>query len=500
MKKYLLFGLIYFSLIVLITGCSLFNRVKFGEPATTQDCPPGTNQGTINNPMLNTVDYAEADDVSIQLSRVEKNEIDDETSEINLYMHPVDGKGNYISGVTLREDYWCEVVDSTLNKVSNIKNYNLEEYTESNSGPAAIALILDQSGSMGAARVRAMQEQVAIFLRDHVSAQDEVYLVKYDNNIVEEAYPGKITTANYADFTKTFVSGFNGMGGGTALYDAIGRGIEKLRYSGKQNKVVIALTDGLENSSTSFTSGKQLSKMARQYGITLNTIGYGDNIDKVLLADDIAASTGGVYSQICRSADFQICFTDILNRYRNYYKLSYRTKNYYGEHKVYVKLCLQDKNIETAAANYYDVPLATDSLIVVRNILFDYNSAKINRSESKEAIDMIELMLRKYPDMEIEVYGHTDSIGSDKFNYDLSDKRSKAVVTELMDRGISSSRLDYKGYGEERPVADNGTSEGRQKNRRVEFRIMNLNELKMQVASKPKYKTPEQSTVYTRKI
>ena len=78
-------------------------------------------------------------------------------------------------------------------------------------------------------------------------------------------------------------------------------------------------------------------------------------------------------------------------------------------------------------------------------------------------------VLRQYPDIRVEVAGHTDSIGSDQYNQGLSERRAKSVFDYLVGNGIDSGRLNSRGYGESAPIADNATREGRQRNRRVEL-------------------------------
>jgi OOP family OmpA-OmpF porin len=75
------------------------------------------------------------------------------------------------------------------------------------------------------------------------------------------------------------------------------------------------------------------------------------------------------------------------------------------------------------------------------------------------------------PSSPVTVEGHTDSIGSNQYNQKLSERRANAVRQYLIEKGIASSRIQVIGYGEERPIADNKTAEGRAKNRRAEFQV-----------------------------
>jgi len=95
---------------------------------------------------------------------------------------------------------------------------------------------------------------------------------------------------------------------------------------------------------------------------------------------------------------------------------------------------------------------------------------------SRRALESIYLTMVKNPEMKIEIAGHTDITGSRAFNIRLSEDRTKADVDYLVGRGIAADRLSSKGYGCDYPIADNETSEGRAKNRRVEIRSINEEE------------------------
>ncbi|MBT3091810.1 MAG: OmpA family protein [Candidatus Thiodiazotropha sp. (ex Lucina pensylvanica)] len=79
--------------------------------------------------------------------------------------------------------------------------------------------------------------------------------------------------------------------------------------------------------------------------------------------------------------------------------------------------------------------------------------------------------LAEYPDKTLLVEGHTDNVGSDSFNQDLSERRAISVKNALMQAGVDGSRIDTIGLGETQPITDNSTSAGRLKNRRVEIVI-----------------------------
>ncbi len=103
----------------------------------------------------------------------------------------------------------------------------------------------------------------------------------------------------------------------------------------------------------------------------------------------------------------------------------------------------------------------------LNDVLFDIGEASL-KSSSNGDIDKIASFMRSYPERQAIVEGHTDNMGDDDFNLDLSRERAFSVRTALVSRGIDPNRITTRNLGESAPVADNNTAEGRQKNRRVE--------------------------------
>ena len=110
--------------------------------------------------------------------------------------------------------------------------------------------------------------------------------------------------------------------------------------------------------------------------------------------------------------------------------------------------------------------------IVVRmsDLLFDFDSSELKADTVEKLERIAEIIKNKYPDREIIVEGHTDSVGNKDYNLSLSEKRAKRV-SEYLGSKSSHDKFSYKGYGKDNPRADNSTPEGRQKNRRVEIII-----------------------------
>lgn len=104
-------------------------------------------------------------------------------------------------------------------------------------------------------------------------------------------------------------------------------------------------------------------------------------------------------------------------------------------------------------------------------VLFATNESALSES-AKASLDKLAKILVDYPDTEINIIGHTDSQGADDYNQTLSQRRAEAVSDYLVTRNVAGDRLKKIGKGENDPIADNGTEEGRAQNRRVEFVII----------------------------
>lgn len=113
-----------------------------------------------------------------------------------------------------------------------------------------------------------------------------------------------------------------------------------------------------------------------------------------------------------------------------------------------------------------------EKIVITQKIHFAFNSSAI-RPISYPILDDVAELLRENPQIQlVEVEGHTDWVGSAEYNMRLSQRRAKSVVNYLVKHGTAAGRLSPRGYGESRPVADNNTAEGRAKNRRTEFTVV----------------------------
>lgn len=116
-------------------------------------------------------------------------------------------------------------------------------------------------------------------------------------------------------------------------------------------------------------------------------------------------------------------------------------------------------------------PIKKNAVIILENLFFDTNKTTI-KNASTASMEELYNALKNNPDMKIMIIGHTDNVGTDAYNQQLSEGRAKSVRNEMVKRGIAPERMQWKGMGESQPITTNTTDEGRAKNRRVEIKIL----------------------------
>lgn len=118
-------------------------------------------------------------------------------------------------------------------------------------------------------------------------------------------------------------------------------------------------------------------------------------------------------------------------------------------------------------------PIKEGETLILKNIYFDTDAYQLDVRSASEIDNIVEL-LKQNPKMQIEISGHTDDIGTDSYNLDLSRKRALEVYKSITAKGINDAQVTYVGYGDSRPIVPNTTEINRQSNRRIEFRVLRL--------------------------
>ncbi len=116
-------------------------------------------------------------------------------------------------------------------------------------------------------------------------------------------------------------------------------------------------------------------------------------------------------------------------------------------------------------------PLKAGQSIVLKNVYFETGSFRLKQESYKELNKLVSI-LKNNPKSKVEISGHTDNTGNASANLNLSQNRAKSVYNYVISQGIPKAALQFKGYGQTKPVASNNTDEGRAQNRRTEFRVL----------------------------
>lgn len=141
---------------------------------------------------------------------------------------------------------------------------------------------------------------------------------------------------------------------------------------------------------------------------------------------------------------------------------------------------IKEKGSHLKKATYYYIDMITvqenparfrlNEPYLINNLTFDTNDFKIEEA-ARPQLDSLATYIKSNPDLNVMVLGHTDNMGKDEHNYNLSRKRAKAVADFLTDNGVAEKKIMWQGYGGHRPITSNETKAERLKNRRVEFII-----------------------------
>ena len=145
----------------------------------------------------------------------------------------------------------------------------------------------------------------------------------------------------------------------------------------------------------------------------------------------------------------------------------------YGGYDIY-SFQLKEDDLKPEPVNVYDYMVENPqpgTVIQLVNIQFEFNSSALT-NDSQEGIDMLASFLENHPEINVELAGHTDNVGSDTYNLKLSNERAEVVRQALIDKGIASERLAAKGYGATKPLQPNDTEEHRAMNRRTEMIVL----------------------------
>ncbi len=205
------------------------------------------------------------------------------------------------------------MVKGSNGKVRQIDDFVVTENRGTDTLPNAVAVVMDYSGSMGWARVDALQDGTEKFIKAK-KERDDIALIKYDDHVSLES---KLIGNQQKLLRRLYLNDYSKFGGGTALLDAINGGIFAVKNAENVGKkIVIVMTDGFENAS--MATRNEVLANAISGGVNIYTVGFGGLVDDSYLKSLSYTTYGGHY-HIYQTPDFDWVFTDIYQKATNYY-------------------------------------------------------------------------------------------------------------------------------------------------------------------------------------
>jgi hypothetical protein len=243
--------------------------------------------------------------------------------------------------------------------------------------------------------------------------------------------------------------------------------IESLKQSTVKDKSIVLLTDGCENSSTISVDLKAVLSEAKKSKIIVNTIGFGQYIDKPYLSG-ISEETGGYFRQLFSRNEISEVFNHTMYRINNNIKLSFSPCMFGDSLKLITTIKLNDSIYSNERLIYSPFSLGEK---IELNVLFDRSKYNIKKEYEVELNSFI-TFLKSKPKVSVEINGHTDSDGDENDNLKLSQNRANEIKKYLVSKGIDEKRISTVGLGESSPKYSNDSDENKSLNRRIEVKIL----------------------------
>ncbi len=412
--------------------------------------------------------------------------------EIKLRILVTDTLGNFIQGLAPpsisdaeSRKFFRQIIEKAEGQTQKIDQLTVREVNELQSVPYDVAFSLDYSGSM-IGDIKALEKALRRMMGKK-SPEDRFSIIRFDDKI-------RVETALEADVNQILNNipwnGIEDFGGSTALYASGDRALRTLKASEDRQKLMFLFTDGYENSSFAYAEDSlaytayQLVKKARVQGVKVYPIVLGESTNEKVL-DAIGRLTDGYTMYVKDNSRLDSAYAEVPRLFKNYYEITY--KPMVGPAKDKMKdvtlLYYNNQTIKTATSKYihgddfqldeYESSEKGKNIIVPFQVVaffqFDRYDLQIKFMPNMEAIYKL---LTKNPDYKIDILGHTDQVGTDEKNIELSKLRAISVQQYLVSKGIDISRIHIKALGKSRPVWVLEDEEWKaQENRRIEVEV-----------------------------
>lgn len=462
---------VYFLLLIFLLFSCRSNRLRDFDFIRSIEDPLDTVAKPIYITTTVPVDSADASKVIFDIFRIE---IDKYPDTVKLYTRVYDSLGRFITNLAhpykkTNINYFARLRE-TLGKVYNtrdkeINEFNVREFGSLDSIPYNIILTVDYSGSIDPI-MGAIHEGAEIFVKLKFP-YDQIAIATFNKDYDLKVPFSRDTAAILNLFRAKRNEGFGLFSG---IRDATFKSLEQFdETDGKTPRVLVLFTDGDENYSKKEIG--EIIQAAKERNVNIFCVAFGYTKDEELKM--LANYTGGKFYKVYSREQMISVFRDIYTSLRYYYLITYKPPKYWGWHTVYSYLSLPNRADSLIAMGEYDTSDLWKDVgdEFVRPILFDFNKWDLKEDAIPIIEEIVDAMMSR-PKLRLEIQGHTDNIGTQEYNLELSERRAKAVYDAIVARGIDPSRLRYRGFGFARPIASNATEEGRAKNRRTQFVVL----------------------------
>ena len=433
---------------------------KLAEKVVVNDATPPANYIACKVPVpVATKDLKSTNLSAFSLESYNARVTSNEGSISYTFYDPI--SNGYVNEINKKSIVGIRIMKDSLS--CKVMNYKFTQTVQGKRSPLSIVFLLDHSGSMGDDRANILQEALDSAI-NFKHPDDEITIIKFDN-----AVKNLITSKDKSQL-RSFLrptSGLSGFGSATAIQDAIKLGIDIQMKSTLKEKLIVLLTDGCENSSQLATDLVQLVTEAKKSKVIVNSIGFGQYVDVPYLSF-ISQETGGYFRQLFSRNEMSNVFNHIMYRVNNNFKINFSPCMFGDSLKLVTQVKLGDSVYTNERFVFNSFSLGES---IELNVLFDvdkFNIKKEYESELKSFIDF----LKKYPNVQVEIAGHTDSDADEKHNQKLSQNRAEEIKKYMISKGIDAKRISTIGYGETVPKYPNDSPENKALNRRIEAKIV----------------------------
>ncbi|MBU0763451.1 MAG: OmpA family protein [Bacteroidetes bacterium] len=471
-------------------------EIKYNNKTKTREHRIHVNQRVLIKDTVNYEDLAINSPLQYEIFATNTEKYPE---EIKLYLLVVDRDGRFVQNLTppygskaTADKFFKNLIeDAPSGKPQKVSSFSVEEIRNKAVVPCDINLTLDYSGSM-AGTIGFLEAAVIKFI-ENKNDEDRISIVKFSDVLMPEVP----LIQGRQQLLATYKQG-EGFGGGTALYAGAHEGLLTLQKSGKNKKQVL-FTDGYENSSMTYfgkraVSGQELAEVAVGQGTKTDVVSFGDYVNEDLLMN-LAFITGGNYYHLTKEEDILSVMDEISFLSRNYYIITYRPCKGDGEREI--KLVVNTNKSETRTItrkirigtgfDLTDYEYSDDSYWSPGNnswggkkpvsppqvlVLYEFDK-DIIVDDFREKIDVFVNYMKKNPQTDIVLLGHTDLVGDSAYCVDLSERRCKSVENYMISQGIKESRIILEARGKSDPIwlVEDKSWKARE-NRRVEVILL----------------------------